>query len=90
MTGLIQSAWQYVLATATGKGYDDVAVQRQNLAARVHDYTSKFDAKLNTAWDEKRDAEKVAERKGAAQEMTNAYYDIATDFYESAPTHTSA
>ena len=82
MTSLVQSTWQYILATATGKSYNDVAVKRENLSHRVHEYTSKFDASLNHSWDEKKDADKVRERKSKAQEMTNAYYDIATDFYE--------
>ena len=57
-------------------------MKRENLSNRVADYTSKFDASLNTKWDDKKDAAKVKERQSKAQEMTNAYYDIATDFYE--------
>lgn len=82
MTSLISGTYQYLMAAVTGKAVEDVAVQRDNLEARVASYTSKFDASLNTQWDSAKDAEKVKERQAKAQEMTNAYYDIATDFYE--------
>jgi len=78
----MQSAWQWVLSVATGKSYDDVAVKRDALDKRVQSYTSKFDASLNQKWDQSIDEKYVAERKAKAQDMTNAYYDIATDFYE--------
>jgi hypothetical protein len=82
MTSVVSSVYQTLLAAATGKSREDVAVKRDDLAARVASYTEKFDASLNSQWDDAKAAQKEKERKAKAQEMTNAYYDIATDFYE--------
>jgi sterol 24-C-methyltransferase len=82
MSKAVTSTYQYVWSWLTNKSPEDVAVEREALAARVASYTAKFDASLNEKWDPIKDAVKINERIQGAQEMTNAYYDIATDFYE--------
>lgn len=46
--------------------------------------------KKKGAYDEKTDAEKIKGRVANAQEMTNQYYDLATEFYEYGQSHRRA
>ena len=84
MTSILQLIWRLLLKLSTGKNADDWAtsVEHSKFAARVNSYLSRFDETLNKKWDSTKDAIKKNERVQFAQQMTNDYYNIATDFYE--------
>lgn len=84
MSGLASRVWSTIVGWQTGRDAQD-GYARDNYEKRIDKYNSHFDRSLTTGtgkYDEKRDAEKIKGRVANAQEMTNAYYDLATEFYE--------
>jgi len=84
MSALASKIWSTLVALQTGRDADD-GYTRDKYQARIAQYNSHFDRSLTKgkgAFDEKRDEEKIKGRIAQAQEMTNSYYDLATEFYE--------
>ena len=78
----MQHAWMLTLAAAAS------AAVCSAVCPSAH-----FDRSLTKkkgAYDEKTDAEKIKGRVANAQEMTNQYYDLATEFYEYGQAHSRA
>jgi len=86
MTSMLQSLWKTIVSLQTGKTEDDfqAALQKNQFDGQYQKYMSKFDHNLTLKFNELQYEEKKKERvgQGKTQEMVNAYYDIATDFYE--------
>lgn len=84
MTGIASKIWSTIVGLQTGRDESD-GFTRDKYHKRISDYNSHFDRSLTKGtgnYDEKRDAEKIKGRVENAQEMTNQYYDLATEFYE--------
>jgi hypothetical protein len=85
MTAIASKVWSSIVAWQTGRDASD-GYTREKVAQHISDYNAHFDRSLTTTagakYDEKRDAEKIKGRVENAQEMTNQYYDLATEFYE--------
>lgn len=78
--------WATIIKFTTGKTDADfkAGVSEEKFDDRYKSYISKFDRSLNQKFDSAADEKMVSQRKtfGVTQDMVNAYYDIATDFYE--------
>jgi hypothetical protein len=85
MSALASKIWSTIVGWQTGRDASD-GFTRDKYAKRIENYNAHFDRSLTTGtgekYDEKRDAEKIKGRIEHAQEMTNQYYDLATEFYE--------
>lgn len=85
MTAIASKLWSTLVAWQTGRDATD-GYERSKYAGRIAAYNSHFDRSLTKSkgdkFDDKRDQQKIKERVQHAQEMTNAYYDLATEFYE--------
>lgn len=74
MSGIASKIWSTIVGWQTGRDASD-GFARDKYEKRITDYNNHFDRKLTTstgAYDEKKDAEKIKQRIGNAQEMTNA------------------
>lgn len=83
MSALASKVWSALVGWQTGRDASD-GYARDNYNRRIQQYNAHFDRSLTTAdkFDEKKDAEKIKGRIEHAQEMTDSYYDLATEFYE--------
>jgi hypothetical protein len=83
MSGLASSVWNAIVKWQTGRDATD-GFTRDKYESRIKQYNSHFDRSLSTnkEFDKQKDAEKIKERVADAQNMTNQYYDLATEFYE--------
>jgi sterol 24-C-methyltransferase len=77
---LVQKLWHRVVNASTGKGVADKdALAHEQVGVAAGGYLEMFNEK---AGEQGVSSEKIEERKTQYAKLVNAYYDLATDFYE--------